>query len=471
MYDQIIILSLDNLRSDCLGLTPQPLWPQQYGSQRPPRTDALTALASRGTFFPNCISNAPYASASYATILTGKWARNHGVLEDFNHKLDSPTLFSLARDCGYRTIFKADSTDATAAPFLGLDQHVDDYINGDDATFLDALHRWPRSFSMVRFSGLNVPYGFHNLRDGGEAYRDRVEAMERDLPKLDGLPDEQPTDVSRSGADLDLFLRYKRIIRHHYLNKNYDLLFQLYLDGVEFFLQNRFQPFIDRLLELLGNRRFLLVIVSNHGEEYDANSFGHRNSLSDGALHAPFILYGDDIPSAVHATPMRSADIAPTLASLVDLKSQKPLDYDGVSLASTVSKRAPYPTRPAVAQTYGGNVAASAQGVTRDTASDERSESPRPTADMEAVYDGNFKLLRQTCELDEHGRRRELDQPRLTLSLRQADGRRRPSSNVSMQRKLESLLDTYNRIGKLEAPSNNIPDHLREALQDFGYKV
>ncbi len=184
-YDHYVLVSLDTFRSDALAANPYKLWPAKYTIAEPPQTPMLDKMAGEGTLFPNCISAAPYTSASHASIVTGKWPAHHQVVEFFNHRLRGRTVFTWAQKLGFRTYLKSDFP-LILGPHLGFSDDVDNFIIEDDERYLAELDTSHPTFSLVHFGSIHAPYGFHNLHYGGDAYRQRVrEARGRPRPGKD----------------------------------------------------------------------------------------------------------------------------------------------------------------------------------------------------------------------------------------------------------------------------------------------
>lgn len=446
-YDHVVVISVDTLRSDVVNANPWKLWPRAYPSAAAPRTDGLDELAGEGAFFPRCITAAPYTSASHATYFTGCWPRHHGVFEFFNRKLASPTLFTLARRAGYPTIFKVDFP-IILGPLLGFDRDVDHYIVEDDAEFLGAVAGLPRAFSFAHFGGLHVPYGFHNLRYGGQDYERKVEALEAEIGGLTDAFVDQVVETYREGRDLELLLRYKRAVLAHYARGDFAKLFALYLEGADYFFRRRFDPFLRALRQSLAGRRHLIVVFGDHGHDFDAESCGHFSSLAEGVLRVPLIIAGTDIPHAIHADRIRSVDLAPTLVELLGWPSAARRRMDGASLAPAIVNREPYPVRAACAQTYASEIAAFVDFQQRVLAGGT-AVAPRNLLHKEVVYDGALRLVRQHHEFAAYGAGLVKCEPRITLEAEDGNDGWRPCDADVTRAGLEAMLDTYNATGRL----------------------
>lgn len=69
-------------------------------------TPALDRLAAEGVRFTNAFATTALCSPARASLLTGRYARQHGVLDDATHfPTDLPTFLSILGDAGYATGF------------------------------------------------------------------------------------------------------------------------------------------------------------------------------------------------------------------------------------------------------------------------------------------------------------------------------------------------------------------------------
>ncbi|WP_330460387.1 sulfatase-like hydrolase/transferase [Streptomyces sp. NBC_00820] len=352
-YDHIVLVSVDTLRADALSAHPTPLWPHTHPGVRPVRTTLLDELASRGAFFPNMISAAPYTAASHGAIFTGQYPLHNGIHEFYNGSLRAPTLFTYGRRDGRRTVMKVDFP-IILGPELGFTRNIDTYLVEQDDEFIEAVASSDRTVALAHFGGVHLPYGFHSLTFGGDAYREKVAELEA------GLPDELPfvdrlVETYRKPEDADLLVRYKRATTYLHQQGAYDRLMQLYLDGVEHFLATRLTGFVDRLTERVAatGKRMLLVLFADHGEEFDAQTNGHFNSMAEGVLRVPLIIVGDGVRPGTHTHRIRTVDIAPTVLDLSGVPAPATGVFDGRSLASVVrGESALDADAPALAESY-----------------------------------------------------------------------------------------------------------------------
>jgi choline-sulfatase len=392
-YDKIVLISLDTLRSDCLSANPRKLWPSKYPGLSEPDTSPLDHLTDSGAFFTNCIASAPYTSASHASFLTGLFPPRNGVHEFFNRGLVEPTIFATLRSVGYATAFTVDFP-IILGRYLGFDRGVDRYMVEDEEELLSAVEDSPRIAAFAHFGGMHVPYGFHTLRIGGAAYPARVAALEAEIdPALD-LPADQLIETFRPPEDLALLLRYKRVVQYHYERKAYNRLFALYLEGVTHFMRDRFSPFLERLLTILRGSRYLIVVFGDHGEEYDAESYGHHNTLNEGVVRVPLVFWGPDVPSRLVHERIRSVDLVSTLLDRMDLSTTTGA-LDGEPLTGAIWDDASVTPRVAFSQAYTNDTAEFVAYQKSLLETGRHTGTLRHVLYKEVAYEGPHKLLRQ----------------------------------------------------------------------------
>lgn len=443
-YDHVVLISIDTLRADALASHPAPHWPGLYPSLTAPRTDVLDAFAGDGYSFTNCVSAAPYTSAAHATILSGKWPRRHGVYEFFNRKLSAYTLFTRFQRQGVPTLMKSDFP-YILGPTLGFDRDIDTFLVEDDDAFLEAIGGLDASCSLVHFGGVHVPYGFHNLEHGGQAYRDKVAELEDELGSPTQLPKDQLFETRREGEDLNYLMRYKRIVQELWQAGRAEDIFGLYLEGIEHFLETRFAPFMEKLHTTLRGKRVLTVLFGDHGEEYSVDSFGHFNSVAEGVLRVPLVIQGPDVPTGTTHDRVRTVDILPTILDLNGDRATRSLVLDGESLVPRMR-----------GEVSGHGPAAFAQAWVADTARFVRFQQRMLSAGgkrgtlphllfKEAVWSGDYRLTRQCADFNEYlGGLGEIEP---VSFLERFDDAQRPQrvEDPRITAELSTLLDGYNR--------------------------
>lgn len=326
--DHIILVSIDTLRADCIGASPRAGdFSKKYDINFKLETGPLDKILQSGLYFNNCISAAPYTSASHASYFTGCWPLNHNVYEFFNRKLSKKTIFEYAKQSGYTTIFQTDFP-VILGSYLGLTKGVDHYFIEDEITAWNTLKKNmdKKTLSFFHFGGVHYPYGFHTLKFGGNDYIRKVKQLEEKYHinfKQENQLEDVLDETFRNRLDRELLLRYKLIVEKLYNERLYDDLFLLYLEGINYFVKHRFEKFITNIKKFVDDNNALLCIFSDHGEEWDQESYGHHNSLLDPVLRVPLLFYGKGVKKGVINHLVRTIDVAPTIHSFIQSSFKK----------------------------------------------------------------------------------------------------------------------------------------------------
>lgn len=466
MYDHVILISLDTWRSDLFAASPLQNIERAYGITGDLSAPNIDRLLSKGAYFPNTLSAAPYTSSSHASYFTGRWPLRHGLYEFFSNRLDVPTIFSVARAHGYRTNFKTDFP-VILGKYLGFTKDIDSYRIEDEDGFLSDVMSATKSLSFCHFSGGHLPYGFHKLKFGGAAYRDQVDALEREIGGFDVLPKDQLFETYMEAEDRDLLLKYKVATEALYRLGRYDRLMSLYRDGAERFLRFRLEPFLERLLEVTADRNALIVLFGDHGEEYDIESRGHYDSVNDGVIRVPMLFFGNDIAARRHDATVRSIDLVPTLLELLDWQPFGPVDGHslGVALAGNTQEEA----GPGFAQCYVADTAQFVEVQRHVMDGDTRPRQLKHVLYKEAIWIDGERLTRQLHAYQERLNFAGLHA--ITPKLEYTRGGAVSGPSDAPPPELMEALLAHSRMRRHKAEPHNAPEALYDSLRASGYHI
>ncbi len=315
----VVLIVMDTFRPDHLSLN---------GYER--RTAPfLEGLMERSTVFTQAFSTSSWTAPATSSLVTGLYPMRHGVTEGFlAHRRrsatledlvgetmalnrlpgDQETLAELLRGHGYATFGLASNINIGSE--IGFDRGFDRFAKliGTPAKGVSAeglaekLSEWREQivnarpyFLYLHFNDVHKPYEprtpwFEEDRaDGGEPHSSDVAAYDSEIGYLDSV-------LSKLYADYE------------------------------------------------WGRETLLVIVSDHGEEFgDHGQYGHLFSLYDELVRVLFVISGETlgIPARRIGVQASLIDVMPTVVDLVGL--EPPLNRDGQSLAGLLAAQSSRP--------------------------------------------------------------------------------------------------------------------------------
>lgn len=331
-YKKILLISLDTFRLD--GIRDANVDFFNYSLSKKIKPSQLDLFLKKSCFFSNTISVAPYTAASHAAYFTGRYPKNNGIYDHYNSKLKIDTIFSNAKKHGFETYFKTDFP-LILGKHLNFTKDVDFYFSENTNNAFEKFNKSKKAFGFFHFGNIHIPYGFQSLSVSGSAYKNKVFELEK---KYNLTFDKRNfTDVAveiiRSEEDLNLLYRYKNIVNYLFDNQLYEEILDLYAEGINFFNEHIFNDFLKEVMNRADKNNWLVVLFSDHGENWNNISYGHFNSSEDECLRVPLLLYGKNIPSKTILSRIRTIDLFPTLNELV---FNDEIEVDGISLLSLI---------------------------------------------------------------------------------------------------------------------------------------
>lgn len=268
----LLLISIDTLRPDRLG----------FGGHSRPTSPAIDRLAREGVVFPNAFSAAGWTLPSMATILSGRYPKDHGAI-DLESPLHAglPTLAGILQLRGYDT--RGYVSHVVLVPQYGVAKGFDHF----DDSVLDVGH--PHVASTERQLTDRVIAGLADLR---EPYFLWVHYFG---PHFDYLW--RSGWESFGGSDLD---RYDQEIA--------------YTDAQ-----------IGRLLDTLRARGLyentVVVLTADHGEEFGEHRGTFHYTLYDEVLRVPLVIRAPSLGAATRPTTVEQIDLLPTILGLLAIEA------------------------------------------------------------------------------------------------------------------------------------------------------
>lgn len=330
----VLFILLDTVRLDHMG----------WGGSELDTSPKLDALARQGAAFTQTITQAPWTKPSVGTLMTGMVPGVHGAsARRAPLPYTNRTLAEALASAGYRTA--ALSSNPNITPLFGFEQGFQEfYVDTTEiaSKFVKAGGEWlakggdQPSFLYLHLNDAHYPYdplpGYKGMfnQTGIEAH-------------LDGLTEEAFRNGEGPGYTAEevesLRLSFAEEIR--------------YLDDVV-------GDFVAE--QLAANDNLLIVICSDHGEEFlEHGDLGHSHSLHEELIRVPLQFAWSPalgerlgLQAGIHDDQVRHLDVLPTLLELTGLAAEWPQDLHGIqgeTLGAFLRKEGNQPERLAFSET------------------------------------------------------------------------------------------------------------------------
>ncbi|TNF52787.1 hypothetical protein EP227_06835, partial [bacterium] len=327
----IILISLDNLRYDCVGYQPEKGELQKFDVLKYLETPTLDEISEQSLCFTQCISPGTYTTSVHASVFTGLYPPGHGIRAFYETKLNKNvyTLAEILKVFGYRTVLATD-THFLFHP-LNLSRGFDHVFEKDDFNLFRFLEEKSEEkiFLFAHFYDIHEPFMYSEHKDFDNS--DYFEAL-RNVFEQHNV--HFPSSVS-DGALLWKTLKER-------IGQNIDTLLPLFIKGITKFDRNRFKVFIDNLRKNSLLDDGLMIIFSDHGEGKGSkkvpDKFIHGGDVFDNVIRVPLMVHHRDINRKVVDNLVSLVDIFPTV---IELSLQKntddilPYKMNGLSLNSS----------------------------------------------------------------------------------------------------------------------------------------
>jgi len=318
----VVMILLDTVRLDFVG------WGRATRAGAPDLdlTPHLDALARRGAFFTQAVSQAPWTKPSVATIFTGLTPSHHlavGRPGRGYYPVLPPgrrTLAEAFAGAGFAT--NSITTNWNISRAFGFDQGFEGAVEGERSAreVLDLARGW--------LAGRTRPFFLYlHLNDAHYPYRPR--------PPYKGMFDHSGSSWELDGAAERAF----RLGERKLSPADLEHLRMSYAEQIRY-LDDQVGAFVEEILQ--GRKNVLVVLVSDHGEEFlDHGDLGHAHTLFDELLRVPLMFnWSADFPAMEKglapgevSRQVRLMDLAPTLLEIAGLPWPAAADPpDGKSL-------------------------------------------------------------------------------------------------------------------------------------------
>ncbi|MBI2084056.1 MAG: sulfatase [Candidatus Aenigmarchaeota archaeon] len=308
----VLIIGIDTLRPDHSSA---------FGYSKD-TTPNLAEFADESYVFSNAISAAPWTVPSFMTMFTGAYPSDHKVVNKYeifdetrqvisNLKKLSPeavTLTEMLKSYNYSTAgFTGDA--GVSAQFgygSGFDYYLDDKaFAGLDHSANPALE-WLKANKTGPFYMFLHGYDLHGQYDITGSFSGRF--LDFDY------------NGSFTGSKKEEAVLREKVVANEPLNlTGDDARFWLAVyDEKVYNADQRFGQFWREFKEMGLDRNTIVIIVSDHGEEfYEHQMFDHGHSLYDELIHTALIMHLPSGERRVVTDQVRTIDILPTIFDIL----------------------------------------------------------------------------------------------------------------------------------------------------------
>lgn len=455
----VLIYMIDTLRPDHTSV---------YGYGRE-TTPFLKSLGAQGVVFDDCLAQATWTKPSTASLMTSLYSYTHGIIHDSDTIPKAAATFAeQLRAAGYVT------ASVLSNPFAGRTtglQRGFDYVMEFPAVFryrTDAADRGTDSAAMnkVLFPWLekhhdepfflythttdpHAPYrppaGFEEkfAKTADTAKFNKDYTRLRDLRQYGGGTVVSRAGCAKSGINPDWFIQ-SAIDRY---------------DGEILHNDSSFEQLFNKLRQLGILDNTLIVVVSDHGEEFWEHGWtAHGHSLYQELAHAVFLMWNPKLLPAPRriAEPVQLIDVMPTVLDLLDVKI--PEIIEGQSLAP-LAKGQPFLRRAPVMTSRYAHVGARVGGV------------PENRTDTFALLEAGWKLIYRDKGKEAGINRVELYDRRTDRAEKTNVAAQNPQQVERMMAEIAKWMDAQKQIKKLLGPGGKttLDPKTIEQLKSLGY--
>ncbi len=337
----VLLVSIDTLRRDHLGC---------YGYERV-KTPNFDRFAASATKFENACCSAPWTLPSMASMVTGRYPTVCGI--DAGHRIRNglPTLAERLRDNGYRT--EAYVTNVFMHPEYGYARGFDVYLmNGDLRRFYPLrgtlLYKWTvaavkawrskfgRNLDNTTFNGDETVAALRRLGKGRRPFFLWCHFMDPHNPYAPppGYVPEYPGIAPAEAYELLEQLQATGWNAGDWpISESRAPLFEMLYDGEIAYVDEQFGRIIDALREEGLDRKTMVFVVNDHGEEfYDHGSYGHGHTFYPELIDMVLVAQvpGRKFPPAARGRYITHVDIMPTIFDALGI--EPPAELDGRSI-------------------------------------------------------------------------------------------------------------------------------------------
>jgi len=323
MKRNVVLISLDTLRYDCVGACPDKVHLRAYGLEPKLRTPNLDAFFNKSLYFTQARTPAPYTTAAHASVMTGLYPNHHGVRPFYKWGLAEGvgTLAEELKARGYVTVAVQERGEQT---FLRTGSGI---LRGFDVFFADELDacaycaaQSSPCFLFMHTFDIHSPYCWSHVdavrREDAE--RKNIERwLARRLriaPPHDDSLLEQQRFISRTSQASRRALGGKGASR---------MFLEWYVRGVNWFDKVRWPRMLQTLQDAGLYDDAIVAVFADHGEaclpDFPLLPLAHNEAILEDVLRVPLVFRAPDLaPRRVWAG-ASLIDVVPTVVGYLGI--------------------------------------------------------------------------------------------------------------------------------------------------------
>ncbi len=319
----IILISLDTLRADRLGL---------YGYERNTSPN-LDKFSKEAAIFENASSVTSWTLPAHVSMLSGLYPSSHKVTQKKGNKISEKTklLAEILKENKYRTFGFANG--GYVSSHYGFKRGFEEYprsgpkgIKNDDQE-VRALHKEKGGTGVGLYRAKEKISELNNK----EPFFIFVHTYDIHCPFHPPEP-YYSKFITNSRTDIDSSKCVQYEESENLTREQVWTLSDRY-DGNIAWADNTLGEFFDWFDQTEASKNTYVIITSDHGEEFFEHGFvDHANSLYKELVHVPLIVRGPGIQSRHFKETVSLVDIVPTVLELLGINWQG--ESDGASYAS-----------------------------------------------------------------------------------------------------------------------------------------
>lgn len=323
----VLLITIDSLRADFLGCYNKEISKEGISPN-------IDKWASNAIFFLDANTQSSHTSASFLSMLSGKYPSNALCNDWYSFVSEKRTMISqIFKSNGYYTC--AFHSNPYISNYYGFNKGFD--------LFMDNLPQLSQGKIKGKF--LNTFYRLKNIITEPYENAEKINSQVFTWLRKKVTPhflwvhymDVHGPYISKDGWTtknrLSAFMLWRKALSNpeKITEKERKTLLETYKEEIRY-LDHQ----IAKLLEIIDNDNTIIILTADHGDLLGEHKlYGHTEKLYNSALHVPLLI---KLPKFFKCnthnikSPVKHIDLAPTLVDILGLKSEN--SFDGASFWS-----------------------------------------------------------------------------------------------------------------------------------------